>query len=191
MLIPYKVDVPMERLPIANWVALALIVAMFPLQVALGEGVLAFVLNGWALSGLFGHMWLHAGIVHALGNMIFLWVFGNAVCAKVGNWAYLPIYVALGRDLSDGADHASPLPLTVGLLFADDPGLLRGKTNPDEVQFFASLTGEVRDDLTVAAELLAEEVNFGVRYDVTDDVNIDLGSVFDEFMWGLSYHAAW
>ena len=41
-------------------------------------------------------MWLHAGIIHLLGNMLFLWVFGNAVNAKVGNLAYPAIYVGLG-----------------------------------------------------------------------------------------------
>ena len=41
-------------------------------------------------------MWLHGGILHFLGNMLFLWIFGNAVCAKIGNVIYLPIYLALG-----------------------------------------------------------------------------------------------
>jgi membrane associated rhomboid family serine protease len=28
--------------------------------------------------------------------MLFLWIFGNAVCAKIGNLRYLPIYTGLG-----------------------------------------------------------------------------------------------
>jgi len=28
--------------------------------------------------------------------LIFLWVFGNAVCSKVGNFLYIPLYVAMG-----------------------------------------------------------------------------------------------
>jgi len=28
--------------------------------------------------------------------MLFLWLFGNAVCAKIGNISYLPVYVGLG-----------------------------------------------------------------------------------------------
>lgn len=55
-----------------------------------------FVLNGWKITGLFGHMWLHGGIIHLVGNLIFLWLFGNAVCSKIGNLAYLPVYVGLG-----------------------------------------------------------------------------------------------
>ncbi len=55
-----------------------------------------FVLNGWGIKGLFGHMWLHGGILHVVGNLLFLWIFGNAVCAKIGNFRYFPIYIGLG-----------------------------------------------------------------------------------------------
>jgi membrane associated rhomboid family serine protease len=55
-----------------------------------------FLLHGFNIKGLFGHIWLHGGILHLLGNMLFLWIFGNAVCAKIGNIRYLPIYVLLG-----------------------------------------------------------------------------------------------
>lgn len=55
-----------------------------------------FILKGWTIKGLLGHIWLHGGIIHLLGNMLFLWIFGNAVCAKIGNIRYLPIYLGLG-----------------------------------------------------------------------------------------------
>ncbi len=55
-----------------------------------------FILYGWNIKGLFGHIWLHGGILHLLGNMLFLWIFGNAVCAKIGNFRYLLIYLGLG-----------------------------------------------------------------------------------------------
>jgi membrane associated rhomboid family serine protease len=54
------------------------------------------MLRGWSLKGLFGYMWLHAGLFHLLGNMLFLWIFGNAVCAKVGNVRYFLLYIFLG-----------------------------------------------------------------------------------------------
>ncbi len=54
------------------------------------------MLRGWSLRGLFGYMWLHGGVLHLLGNLLFLWVFGNAVCAKIGNLRYLFLYVLLG-----------------------------------------------------------------------------------------------
>jgi membrane associated rhomboid family serine protease len=55
-----------------------------------------YLLKGWSIKGLFGHMWLHGGTLHIVGNLIFLWLFGNAVCSKIGNLFYLPIYVILG-----------------------------------------------------------------------------------------------
>lgn len=67
------------------------------------SSIRGFVLDGWSLKGLFGHMWLHAGILHLIGNMWFLWVFGNAVCAKIGNGRYLGLYLFLG--VAAGAAH--------------------------------------------------------------------------------------
>lgn len=55
-----------------------------------------FVLDGCKIKGLFGHIWLHGGLIHLLGNLLFLWIFGNAVCAKIGNFVYLPIYLVFG-----------------------------------------------------------------------------------------------
>jgi membrane associated rhomboid family serine protease len=55
-----------------------------------------YMLDGLTLKGLFGHMWLHGGIVHLLGNMLFLWIFGNAICAKIGNLRYIPVYIGMG-----------------------------------------------------------------------------------------------
>jgi membrane associated rhomboid family serine protease len=55
-----------------------------------------YILDGWTLKGLFGHMWLHGGILHLLGNMLFLWIFGNAICAKIGNLRYIPVYIGMG-----------------------------------------------------------------------------------------------
>src|SRR4030043_1894983 len=54
-----------------------------------------FALNGWGL-GLFTYMWLHGGIIRFIGNLIFLWPFGNAVCAKLGNKIYPLIYLGFG-----------------------------------------------------------------------------------------------
>ncbi|MDD5327371.1 MAG: rhomboid family intramembrane serine protease [Phycisphaerae bacterium] len=70
------------------------------------EPIARFVLNGWGI-GLFTYIWLHGGIlkgiVRVIGNLIFLWPFGNAVCAKIGNKLYLPVY--LGFGLLAGAFH--------------------------------------------------------------------------------------
>lgn len=97
LLLPYKVDVHSSRKPYANYLVIIAIVAVFALQESYLKGRTApFVLAGWSARGLLGYMWLHNGYLHIIFNLIFLWVFGNAVCAKVGNVLYLPVYIATG-----------------------------------------------------------------------------------------------
>jgi len=98
MLIPFKVDVPEERWPIANYLIILINVLMFIWQSTMspdfGEHL---VLKGWGyLPGIIGSVWIHGSLMHLFGNMLFLWVFGNAVCAKVGNKRYFICYLILG-----------------------------------------------------------------------------------------------
>ncbi|HVE62306.1 MAG TPA: rhomboid family intramembrane serine protease [Mycobacteriales bacterium] len=48
-----------------------------------------------ALSVLYA-MFLHGGLLHLLGNMLFLWVFGNNVEDRLGRLRYLACYLAWG-----------------------------------------------------------------------------------------------
>jgi len=43
---------------------------------------------------LLTHAFFHINFWHLAGNMLFLWVFGNAVNAKIGNAAYASLYAA-------------------------------------------------------------------------------------------------
>ncbi|MEM8783303.1 MAG: rhomboid family intramembrane serine protease [Planctomycetota bacterium] len=111
MLIPYQVAVPMARWPVANFVLIG-VVSLISMAALLGvdsDTVETMILDDWSPTSLFGHALLHADLLHLLGNMIFLWVFGNAVCAKFGNGAYLAIFAGLAvaaatvHNLLDGA----------------------------------------------------------------------------------------
>lgn len=93
-LIPYKVDVPMARWPIANFAIILATVGAFVAQWR-GVGFDAFVLRDGDPAGVFGCVLVHADGWHLLGNMLLLWLFGNAVCAKVGNGKYVLLYLAL------------------------------------------------------------------------------------------------
>jgi membrane associated rhomboid family serine protease len=97
LLIPYQVDVPMSRWPVANFAIIGATVLAFLGEFAASEeALMPFVVGGWSPLGLLGHIWLHVGPIHLVGNMIFLWVFGNAVCAKLGNKVYPGVYIGLG-----------------------------------------------------------------------------------------------
>jgi membrane associated rhomboid family serine protease len=59
-------------------------------------------------------MFLHGGWAHLLGNMLFLWIFGNNVEDRFGRLAYLGFYVLCGYIAAYGfalfnADLAQPL----------------------------------------------------------------------------------
>ena len=99
MIIPYQVDVPMSRWPIANWLIIGL-TCIVSLSVLFsdepGAAVRPLILQGWSLEGMVAYILVHGGLLHLAGNMVFLWTFGNAVCAKVGNLAFPFVYVALG-----------------------------------------------------------------------------------------------
>lgn len=64
----------------------------------LAETKRTLVLNPLDLSlyQFFSYQFLHGDMLHLGGNMLFLWIFGNAVNSKMGNWAYLLFYLAGG-----------------------------------------------------------------------------------------------
>lgn len=96
-LLPYEADVTMYRWPYANVgliIAITLVSVMAFAESA-GSPLALLVLNGWGPIGMVGHVFLHGGILHLLGNMMFLWTFGNAVCAKWGDLPFLAIFFGL------------------------------------------------------------------------------------------------
>jgi rhomboid family protein len=50
--------------------------------------------NVW--SSIFLSMFLHGGFLHIIGNMLFLWVFGNNVEDRLGKLKYVPFYLLSG-----------------------------------------------------------------------------------------------
>jgi membrane associated rhomboid family serine protease len=49
-----------------------------------------------ALLPLVTSMFLHSGLMHLAGNMLFLWVFGDNVEDYFGHWGYLVFYLVCG-----------------------------------------------------------------------------------------------
>ncbi len=105
MLVPLKMENVFTRIPVANAVIIVLIslVSMFALiGVFPIEDVEQFVLRDWDVSQMIGNTFLHANLIHLLGNMLFLWIFGNAICSAVGNATYSILYIVLGFFASIG-----------------------------------------------------------------------------------------
>jgi len=102
-LIPIKTDAPIYHWP---WMTLLLIVVnlMAFVITAGGDTSREFVQNYWLLqygNGLHPIQWLtsnflHFGVFHLIGNMVFLWGFGLVVEGKIGWWKYLLVYLGIG-----------------------------------------------------------------------------------------------
>ena len=89
MFIPLRVDVPMDRKPWVNYALMAVIIII---------SLAALIDPDFFLSVFdvpLGNTMLHVGLLHLAGNMLFLWVFGNAINYKFGQVGYLGLYLAV------------------------------------------------------------------------------------------------
>lgn len=99
MLIPYQIETLHLRYPIANWIIMGLCLLLFLglwLGLVTDTTVESLVLDGWSVTGLVGYMFVHVGFWHLVGNMLFLWVFGNSICANTNNFIYPVLFLVFG-----------------------------------------------------------------------------------------------
>jgi membrane associated rhomboid family serine protease len=106
MTMPYRMETAYTRIPYSNIVLVAIISLVYffiAFDVVPEEDAAELILRDWNLPQMIGNTFLHGGFFHLLGNMIFLWVFGNVVCGTVGNIAFPFLYLFLG--LAASASH--------------------------------------------------------------------------------------
>ncbi|HEV8656661.1 MAG TPA: rhomboid family intramembrane serine protease [Candidatus Limnocylindria bacterium] len=60
---------------------------------------------------LVSHMFLHGGWLHVLGNMLYLWIFGDNVEDRLGSAQYLVFYLLCGIVAAIGQGLISPSPM--------------------------------------------------------------------------------
>jgi membrane associated rhomboid family serine protease len=82
--------------------------------VPLGEGLVCAARPGSGLAHLFTHMFLHGSWMHLLGNMWFLWLFGNNIEDSMGHLRFLIFYLLCGltaafAQIATGPDSAIPM----------------------------------------------------------------------------------
>jgi membrane associated rhomboid family serine protease len=110
-MIPISDDNPGERTPFVTWAAMAACIAIFVWQWTLGPAEDAVIYRygftpallfnstsagNWAVATLVTSMFLHGGLLHLGGNMLYLWIFGNNVEDAMGHLRYLAFYIACG-----------------------------------------------------------------------------------------------
>ncbi|MBU0719439.1 MAG: rhomboid family intramembrane serine protease [Planctomycetes bacterium] len=102
---PIRTESGVRRAPFVNYILIGVNMALFLLldERLFGEGIrnlkeqyLALDSSDPKLYQFIAYAFLHADVWHLFGNMLFLWVFGNSVNGKMGDWAYLVFYLAGG-----------------------------------------------------------------------------------------------
>jgi len=115
MFLPLRDENPSGKFAFVNISLLVANIAVFLYQLTLTPHVFkAFVMtnamvparvSGWvngatafeaAFLPLITSMFLHAGFAHILGNMLFLWIFGDNVESEFGHLQYLLFYLVCG-----------------------------------------------------------------------------------------------
>lgn len=117
MVVPVHDDNPTSRRPWVTWSLIAICVLVFLAQLGFGAegfqrsvyalGVIPAVLYGQAQLPpevalvppsltIVTSMFLHGGFGHLLGNMLFLWVFGNNVEDAMGHGRFVLFYLLCG-----------------------------------------------------------------------------------------------
>jgi membrane associated rhomboid family serine protease len=122
MFIPIGVDNPLKRVPYANWAVIAVCVLTFFVGLSSEETEHKLLVNGgiWAgtpqyhviisrsgtgigpapqnstrIHQFVTHAFLHVNFWHLLGNMIFLFVFGNNINDALGHAKFIAVYLAI------------------------------------------------------------------------------------------------
>lgn len=121
---PIRDHNPSQKTPWITYALIAANIAMYLATLSAVEGGdwlwarLALyplaVTGGDMLHGLVSHMFLHAGLLHLAGNMLFLWIFGDNLEEQMGHAGFLAFYLLAGLAAA-GAQIAteplSPIPM--------------------------------------------------------------------------------
>lgn len=111
-MIPLRDENPTEQIPIVTVFIIVTCVLVFLYEMSLPEPELAALINTYgvvparllsfntpltsSLISIFTSMFLHGGLIHLLGNMLYLWIFGNNIEDRLGKIPFLIFYVLCG-----------------------------------------------------------------------------------------------
>jgi membrane associated rhomboid family serine protease len=105
-MIPIRDQIPTRKTPIINYLLIAANILVFVLQWMSGAvsdrfmlipaNFLAAPLNPGNWLDIFSSMFMHAGLLHLAGNMLYLWIFGDNVEDRLGSFPYLVFYLVGG-----------------------------------------------------------------------------------------------
>jgi membrane associated rhomboid family serine protease len=112
---PLKDTQPSYSRPVVTIMLITANILIFLFEASLGRRTLnafieyyGLVPDHFQLSRVFTAMFLHGGWMHVLGNMLFLWVFGNRIEDVLGHAKYLLFYLLCGIVAALGQVVADP-----------------------------------------------------------------------------------
>jgi membrane associated rhomboid family serine protease len=115
--VPLRDDIPTHIRPVVTYSLIVVNIVVFLMELRLSDQQLSQFFQTWAivpreltasLEGvppnqgvaewltLFTSQFLHGGILHIAGNMLFLWIFGNNVEDRLGHIKFLVFYLSCG-----------------------------------------------------------------------------------------------
>lgn len=115
-MVPLRDDQPIVITPIITYGLIVLNIAAFVFQASLPRAELESFFDSWAIVPtqlsdsflrmpltpspewvtLFTSQFLHGGLLHLGGNLLFLWVFGNNIEDRLGHFKFLLFYLGCG-----------------------------------------------------------------------------------------------
>jgi membrane associated rhomboid family serine protease len=106
---PLRDNIPSRRFPFVTIIIILVNVAVFFYELSLGDiGLESFIgtygltpsalhfSNTQTLIPIITSMFMHGGWLHIIGNMWFLWIFGDNVEDRYGHFGFLMFYLASG-----------------------------------------------------------------------------------------------
>src|ERR1700690_4318205 len=100
---PIRDTQPSYSRPIVNIIIILVNVAVFLYEITLDEYSRNYLIAHYGLvprhfhfSAVLTSMFLHGGWMHIIGNMWFLWIFGDNVEDALGHFKYLVFYLLCG-----------------------------------------------------------------------------------------------
>lgn len=113
-MIPIRDVIPSRTTPVVTIGLIVLNALVFLYQLSLGELVNEFILYfglvpaAFSWVTVFTSMFLHGGLLHFGGNMLYLWIFGDNVEDRMGHGRYLTFYLLCGAAAALAQTAMSP-----------------------------------------------------------------------------------
>jgi membrane associated rhomboid family serine protease len=113
-MIPLRDVIPSRTTPVVTITLIVLNTLVFLYQLALGPEINAFVREyglvpaQFSVVALFTSMFLHGGLLHFGGNMLYLWIFGDNVEDRMGHGRFVVFYLLCGAAAALAQTYMQP-----------------------------------------------------------------------------------